>query len=59
MQSDWILDYCVFRSDYEDGSDYDNFIKGLTKYLKMIKNKEDDAPDTLAALALFVKKLFR
>ena len=59
MQSDWILDYCVFRSDYEEGSDYDNFIKGLTKYLKMVKNKEDDAPDTLAALAVFVKKLFR
>lgn len=58
MNAGWIIENCVFRSDYEEGSDYDIFMQHLTQYLKMIPNQKDDAPDSLAGLALFVKRLF-
>ncbi len=58
MQAGWIMDNVVFRSDYAPGSDYDLFMISLTRYMKMIKNQKDDAADSLAALAQFIKKLF-
>lgn len=58
MQSDWILQNCYFRNDYEHGSNYDLFITDLTRYMKMLKNQRDDAPDSLAAFSLFIKRLF-
>jgi len=41
---------CVFRSNYEHGSDYDKFIKNLTEYNKNGTVKHDDAPDCLEGL---------
>lgn len=51
----FIKAYCVFRSDYEHGSDYDLFMRNLTQYLKDGTSKHDDAPDSLEGLC----KLFR
>ena len=59
MQAEWIIENCYFRDDYEEGSDYDIFMQHLTSYLKMVKNQLDDAADVMAALAQFVKKIFR
>lgn len=58
MQSAWIIENCYFRDDYEDGSDYDIFMQDLGRYIKMKESQKDDAPDSLAAFAIFVKKLF-
>ena len=58
MQAEWIINNCLFRDDYETGSDYDKFIADLTRYMKMLKNQRDDAPDSLAAFSMFVKRLF-
>lgn len=58
MQAGWIMENVSFRNDYEPGSDYDIFMTLLTKYLKMVKNQKDDAADSLAAAAQFIKKLF-
>lgn len=42
---------CVFRSDYELGSDYDKFMKNIFEYNKNGTAKHDDAPDCLEGLA--------
>ncbi len=49
-----IRKYVYFADDYEEGSDYDKFMKNLTSYVKEGKNKHDDAPDALAGLAQFI-----
>lgn len=51
MNAGIIKDNFHFRSDYQRGSDYDKFIQQLTSYIKMTKNKHDDAADSLAGLA--------
>lgn len=53
MKSGWVKNHCVFldESDYEKGSDYDRFMKGLTGYKKEGGNKHDDAPDGMTILA--------
>ena len=53
MKSGWVKNHCVFmeESEYEKGSDYDRFMKGLTSYKKEGGNKHDDAPDGVTILA--------
>jgi predicted phage terminase large subunit-like protein len=55
MNSGYIKEYFHFRSDYEPGSDYDKFMRALTSYVKMGKNRHDDAPDSLTSLAEFIR----
>ena len=50
MNSGYVKEHVYFRSDYEEGSDYDKFIRKLTAYVKMGKNQEDGAPDSLTML---------
>ena len=57
VQSGWITEYCYFRTDYEKGSAYDKFMKNLTSFLKESTNKNDDAPDSLALLAWYVRSI--
>ena len=59
MKSGWIKKHCVFLEDteYEKGSDYHRFMKGLTSYKKEGGNKHDDAPDGMTILAEFVASL--
>ena len=59
MKSGQIKKFFWFRNDYKQGSDYDKYMRELTGYVKMGKNKKDDAPDATTGLAdmLFVKKI--
>jgi predicted phage terminase large subunit-like protein len=54
----FIKEHCVFRDDYEKGSDYDRFMVNLTDYLKNGKSKHDDAPDSLEGLARMAKTFY-
>lgn len=56
MMAGTIKKYCVFRSDYDKGSDYDKFMKALTSYLRVDENKHDDAPDAVAGLCYFIRR---
>lgn len=54
MQAAFIKKYFLFRNDYEQGSDYDKFMKELTGYSKEGKG-HDDAPDSLCLLSAFIQ----
>lgn len=62
MSSGYIKEYFYFRNDYEPGSDYDKYMRQLTSYVRLAKNKHDDAADGTTGLAermkyrLFEKK---
>lgn len=47
----WIKTFCVFRNDYEKGSDYDKFMRNIYEYNKNGTAKHDDAPDCLEGLS--------
>jgi len=53
--SGFIKQHCVFRKDYERGSDYDLFMTNLTRYTKNGKVKHDDAPDAMEGLCKMVR----
>lgn len=55
MSAGYIKEHFYFRSDYLPGSDYDKFMRALTSYVKLGKNKHDDAPDSITGLAEYVK----
>jgi len=55
MSAGYIKDHFYFRSDYEVGSMYDKFMRQLTSYIRLGKNKHDDAADALTGLAERVK----
>lgn len=57
MSAGYIKEHFYFREDYEPGSDYDKFMRQLTSYMKMGKNKHDDAADSLTGLAEYCKNL--
>lgn len=60
MSAGYVKEYFYFRSDYEPGSDYDKYMRALTSYVKLGKNKHDDAPDGTTGLAEKMKtKTFR
>jgi predicted phage terminase large subunit-like protein len=48
-------EYMYFREDYEIGSDYDKFMRQLTSYVKMGKNKHDDGADALTGLGDYMR----
>ena len=59
MKSGWIKKHLYFlaEGEYKKGSDYDQFMKGLTSYKKEGGNKHDDAPDGVTILAEFAESL--
>lgn len=54
----FIKDHFVFRSDYEEDSDYAKAMTQLMAYLKDGSLKKDDAPDSVALLASVARDLF-
>lgn len=57
MKSGQIKIFFWFRNDYLLGSDYDKYMRQLTSYVKLGKNKHDDAADATTGLAeMFEKK---
>jgi predicted phage terminase large subunit-like protein len=59
MASGYVKSNFYFRNDYMVGSDYDKFMRALTSYVKMGKNKNDDAPDSTTILAQYMQENFR
>jgi len=57
MTSGYVKKYFYFRSDYEPGSDYDKFMRQLTSYMKMGKNKHDDGADSIEGLGSYMKMM--
>ena len=55
VNSDWVKANCLFwdKTKYPN-EDYKRFMNFLTTYSVSGKNKHDDAPDSMAMLALFV-----
>ena len=58
MSSGYVKQYFFFRSDYLPGSDYDKFMRQLTSYIKMGKNKHDDAADSVEGLSSLAKTYY-
>lgn len=58
LNAGYVKQYFVFRDDYPPGSDYDLFMRHLTSYVKMGKNKYDDAPDCITGLAIYIQNNF-
>lgn len=56
--SGFIKEYCYFKRNYTMNSDYDKFIKNLTRYVKAGENKHDDAPDSLHGLTNMIRKFY-
>lgn len=59
MNSGYVKEYFYFRNDYKPGSDYDKFMRWLTSYVKMGKNRHDDAPDSITMLAEYMQANFK
>lgn len=57
MQAGYIKENFYFRNDYKPGSDYDKFMRQLTSYVRLGKNKHDDANDAVTKLAEHVKNM--
>jgi predicted phage terminase large subunit-like protein len=55
MASGYVKEYFYFRKDYSAGSAYDKFMRQITSYIKMGKNKHDDGADALTGLGNFAK----
>ena len=53
--SGFLKKYCVFRKDYDNGSEYDLFMRNLTGYTKNGKVKHDDAPDAMEGLCTMAR----
>ena len=57
MQSATISNHFVFVK--RDTNDYHQFMSNVLSFSKEGKQKNDDAPDCLAGLSMFIKSLFR
>lgn len=55
MASGYIKEFFYFRNDYEAGSPYDKFMRQVTSYVKLGKNKHDDGCDALTGIGNFAK----
>lgn len=59
VNSSWVKEHCLFKDEsiYAKGSEYDRFMKFLTSYTTMGKNKYDDCPDAMAMFSVFAQSL--
>jgi predicted phage terminase large subunit-like protein len=57
MQSSTIINSFVFVK--QDSNEYHQFMSNVLSFSKEGKNKNDDAPDCLAGLSMFLKSLFK
>ena len=57
MNAGYVKENFYFRKDYEPGSDYDKYMRALTSYVKLGKNKHDDAQDGTTGLAELAKTM--
>jgi predicted phage terminase large subunit-like protein len=55
MASGYVKEFFYFRNDYAAGSQYDKYMRQLTSYVKLGKNKHDDGADATTGLSQFAK----
>ncbi len=55
MDSVFINEYCYFKHESERNEMYELFLNKLALYTKDGKCKEDDAPDSLSGLVIFIR----
>jgi PBSX family phage terminase large subunit len=55
QMSGFIKNHCLFRNDYEIGSDYDKFMENIHEYTSDGKAEHDDAPDALEGLCSMIR----
>lgn len=56
IQRKYILEYFRFRDDYEEGSEYDLFMKHVFRFNET--SEHDDAEDVLASMAAYIREDF-
>lgn len=59
VNSPWVKEHCLFKdkSLIKPNTDYSMMMKFLTSYSMRGKNKNDDVPDGMAQLAIFVQSM--
>lgn len=57
VHSEWVKENCLFKENYQPGSDYDKMIKFLISYSVAGKNVFDDVPDGMAMFSDFAQGL--
>ena len=55
VNADFVKDYVLFKDDLRCGKEYQDFMRALTGYTHMGKNRHDDAPDAMTMFAEFVQ----
>lgn len=58
-QSAFIINHVYFLKEEYRTPQYRAFMKNLTSYMREGSNKHDDAPDSLAMMAMYFQKTFR
>jgi predicted phage terminase large subunit-like protein len=58
MQSAFIKNFINFQAK-ESSPDYHQFMENLESFSKEGKNKNDDAPDCMAGLSMFIRSMFK
>lgn len=56
--SGWVKDNVFFKSNSTVGSDYHNFMRGITTYLMDGTSKNDDAPDSVWGLSVMALDIY-
>lgn len=56
MSADVILKRFKFKEGYPPGSDYDKFMRSVTRYIKLKPNQEDDSVDSLAGAVNYLRQ---
>lgn len=57
MQSAFIKNYMIFMN--KDEANFHQFMENVETFSKEGKNKNDDAPDCLAGLSMFIRSMFK
>ena len=59
MNAGYIKEHFYFRNDYQIGSDYDKFMRQFVSYIRLGKNRHDDAADCVTMAGEYLKhKMF-
>jgi predicted phage terminase large subunit-like protein len=59
MDSVFINEYCYFKHETERNGMYELFLNKLSLYTKDGKEKQDDAPDSLSGLVMFIRAMLK
>lgn len=55
VNADFVKEYILFKDETKCGKEYMDFLRALTGYTHMGKNRHDDAPDAITMFAEFIQ----